>query len=369
MSRVLNQEYIVQKILLQAGVLSLFVSPAMAEPFEFSVGGYFNSVIYSVDADTAYVDDKSPFAAKDFKDISFQEDAEIVFKAKGKTTNGLSVGMQIQLEGATESDQIDEHYIYVSGDFGKLELGAENSGAQKLQVFAPRFAGWKTYDNNFGTWSSVAKYEKPSHDNYSADANKLTYYSPKVSGLQFAYSVTPSSENKNGAGTDALLAELDGDKTHEDVQSFGFRYTGRLGGLKLEASVTSETGDYIKAGENEGEMEETAYGLSLSSGRLTFGGTHFVSDEAKAGGNDWEVTHVGLAYRYSKDTTFGLAMHTQKDTKTDSNANMDTDITVVGGATKLGSGVKLTYTHERVESDGVNAKDANFTGVGLLLKF
>jgi hypothetical protein len=35
----------------------------------------------------------------------------------------------------------------------------------------------------------------------------------------------------------------------------------------------------------------------------------------------------------------------------------------------LGSGVKLTYTHERVESDGADAKDANFTGVGLLLKF
>jgi hypothetical protein len=62
-------------------------------------------------------------------------------------------------------------------------------------------------------------------------------------------------------------------------------------------------------------------------------------------------------------------MHTQKDTQTDSNANMDTDITVIGGSTKLGSGVKLTYTHERVESDGADAKDANFTGVGLLLKF
>ena len=366
-----------QKSILWAAAVGLSLSPAVAEPFSFSVGGYFNSVLYSVDADTGYDDVSKASAAKAFKDISFQEDAEIIFKAKGKTNNGLTVGMQIQLEGATESDQIDEHYIYVSGDFGKLELGAENSGAQKLQVFAPRFAGWKTYDNNFGTWSSVAKYEKPRHDNYSADANKLTYYSPKVSGLQFAYSVTPSSENKNGAGTDALLAELDGDKTHEDVQSFGLRYTGKLGGLKLKASVTSETGDYIKAGENEGEMagenegemEETAYGLSLSSGRLTFGGTRFVSDEAKAGGNDWEITHVGLAYRYSKDTTFGLAMHKQKDTQTDSNANMDTDITVVGGATKLGSGVKLTYTHERVESDGADAKDANFTGVGLLLKF
>jgi outer membrane protein OmpU len=364
-----KQEYIVQKSILWAAAAGLSLSPAVAEPFSFSVGGYFNSVLYSVDADTGYDDGSKASAAKAFKDISFQEDAEIIFKAKGKTNNGLTVGMQIQLEGATESDQIDEHYIYVSGDFGKLEVGAENSGADKLQIQAPRFAGWKTYDNNFGTWSSVAKYEKPKHDNYSADANKLTYYSPNISGLQAAVSITPSSENKNGAGTDALLAELEGAKTHEDITSLGVRYTGKFGGVRVKASVTTEQGDYIKDGENKGEMEETAYGVSLSSGRFTLGGTHFISDEASAGGNDWEITHLGLAYKWSKATTLGFAVHTQKDTQTNSDADMDTDVTIIGGSTKLGSGVKLTYTHESVESSGALAKDASFTGVGLLLKF
>ena len=366
-----------QRFLISAALVSLFISPATAEPFDFSVGGYFNSVVYSVDADTAYDEDTKASADKAFKDISFQEDAEIIFKGKGKTTNGLTVGMQIQLEGATESDQIGEHYVYVSGDFGKVEVGAENSGANKLQIFAPRFAGWKTDDNNFGTWSSVAKYEKPKHDNYSADANKLTYYSPKFSGLQVAYSITPSSENKDGAGTDALLAELEGKNTHEDIKSFGLRYTGSFGGIKMKTSFTTETGDYIKDGENrdgenKGEMEETAYGLSLSSGRVTLGATHFISDESKAAGNegnDWEITHVGFAYKWSRATTFGAALHTQKDTQIDSDPDMNTDVTIIGGSTKLGSGVKLTYTHEMVESKGEYAKDANFTGVGLLLKF
>jgi hypothetical protein len=364
----LNQEYIVQKFLLQAGVISLFLSPVMAEPFDFSVGGYFNSVVYNVDTDTVY-DHAESSARTAFQDISFQEDAEIIFKGKGKTTHGLTVGMEIQLEGATDSDQIDEHYIYVSGDFGKVEVGAENSGANKLQIFAPRFAGWKTYDNNFGTWSSVAKYEKPKHDNYSADANKLTYYSPKFSGLQVAYSITPSSENKEGAGTGALLSKKEVKKTHEDIHSFGLRYTAKLGGIRVKTSFTTEKGDYITEDKNKIEMEETAYGLSLSSGRVTLGATHFLSDEHKAGGNDWEITHVGLAYKWSKATTIGAGFHSQKDTKTNSDADMDTDITIIGGSTKLGSGVKLTYTHEMVDSDGEGASDANFTGVGLLLKF
>lgn len=359
-----------QKFLLQAGVISLFLSPVMAEPFDFSVGGYFNSVVYNVDTDTVY-DDVESSARTAFQDVSFQEDAEIIFKGKGKTTHGLTVGMQIQLEGATDKDQIDEHYIYVSGDFGKVEVGAENSGANKLQIFAPRFAGWKTYDNNFGTWSSVAKYEKPKHDNYSADANKLTYYSPKFSGLQVAYSITPSSENKYGAATDALLSKKEVEKTHEDIHSFGLRYTARLGGIRVKTSFTTEKGDYITEDKNKIEMEEAAYGLSLSSGRVTLGATHFLSDEHEAGGNDWEITHVGLAYKWSKATTIGAGFHSQKDTQTNSDADMDTDtdITIIGGSTKLGSGVKLTYTHEMVDSDGEGASDANFTGVGLLLKF
>ena len=77
-----KQEYILQKSILWAAAVGLSLSPAVAEPFSFSVGGYFNSVLYSVDADTGYDDVSEASAAKAFKDISFQEDAEIIFKAK-----------------------------------------------------------------------------------------------------------------------------------------------------------------------------------------------------------------------------------------------------------------------------------------------
>ena len=184
-----------KKLLIGTAAAALFTVPAVAGPIAVTVGGYYNSMMYNVDSDNT---------GKDYKDINLQEDAEIIFKGKGKSSGGTEYGFQVQLEAAQSSDQIDEHYIYVKGDFGKIELGAENSAAYKLQVAAPKFLGWKTYDNNFKTWSSVAKFEKPLHDNYSADANKINYYTPSMNGLQIGVAFTPSSENSSGGGMSLL---------------------------------------------------------------------------------------------------------------------------------------------------------------------
>ena len=261
------------KLLVGTAAIALFASPALAAPIGVTVGGYYNSMFYNVDSDSAV----------DYKSSSLQEDAEIIFKGKGVSNSGLEYGFQVQLEAATKDDQIDEHYIYIKGDFGKVEIGAENSSAFKSQVTAPRFLGWKTYDNNFETWSKVAKYEKPLHDNYSADANKVNYYSPRVNGVQFVYSITPSNQNSGGTGVGSgannLLVESGADKSYDDVIAMGLNYNGTLGGMKVAASYTTEKGDYSAvAGTVDGEHEEKAYGLSLSSGDFTIGGHKFESD-------------------------------------------------------------------------------------------
>ncbi len=345
------------KLLIGTAAAALFTVPAVAGPIAVTVGGYYNSMIYNVDSDNT---------GKDYKDISLQEDAEIIFKGKGKSSSGVEYGFQVQLEahssenadGDKPGDQIDEHYIYVKGDFGKIELGAENSAAYKLQVAAPKFLGWKTYDNNFATWSKVAKFEKPLHDNYSGDANKINYYTPSMNGLQIGVAFTPSSEYTSGNGM-TLLEE--NTSKHQDTTSIGLRYKGKMGGSKVAFSYTIEDSE-----KNSEDYEETAIGFSIKNGAWTIGGNQFESDEADS--NHWDVTHVGVAYKMSKATTLGFAIHQQEDDKA-TNDNNDTDITIIGGNTKLSKGVKLTYSYEQVESDNASKGDSEFLGVGLLLKF
>lgn len=329
------------KLLIGTAAAALFVSPAVAGPMGVTVGGYYNSVVYSQDVD-----------GTDTRDIGIHNDAEIIFKGKGKAKNGIEIGFQVQLEaeGSGESDHIDENYIYVKGDFGKVEIGAENNAAYKQQVMAPKFLGWKTYDNNFKTWSQVSDFDKPHLDGVESDALKINYYSPKINGFQVSYSLTPDASDTSG---DTGLYDASGKGSST---AMGVKYSGKISGMKVAASYGINELDE-DTGVNP--REDTAIGLSVSSGDVTVGGTSFTKD---ANGTETNVLHYGIAYKLSKGHTVGLAMHTQ-----DKDGGADVDIMALGGNVKLGAGTKLTYSYETVE-DSVDG-DSTFMGVGLLLKF
>jgi len=353
-----------KKLVLGTAFAALSMAPAVAGPIAVTVGGYYNSMVYLVDSDATVDGDGNP---ADYRDDTLQEDAEIIFKGKGIADNGIEYGFQVQLEASTSNDQIDEHYIYVKGGFGQVILGAENSAAYLMQVSAPSFLGWKTFDNNFETWSEVAKYEKPLHDNYSADANKVTYMTPKVGGFQFGVSLTPSAENSGGAGAGTTMLLQKNNGKYEDVMSYGVSYGGDLGGAKVKLSYTYEEGERDNIDDSE-----YAIGAQLGFGNLTIGGHYFESDEPNDNDpdhsdNDWEIMHYGVAYKMG-DTTLGFAIQNQEDAASSSSKN-DTDILILGGSTKLMSGVKLTYSYEQVQSDNAQRGDSDFIGVGLLLKF
>lgn len=335
------QEYMMNKLLMGTAAAALLISPAAAGPMGITVGGYYNSVVYSQDVD-----------GLETRNLGIHNDAEIIFKGKAKANNGLEIGFQVQLEaeGSGESDHIDENYIYVKGDFGKVELGAENNAAYKMQVTAPKPFGWKTFDNNFKTWGNASNFDKPLLDGVESDALKINYYSPKVSGFQIGYSITPDASDKSGDS--ALYVENDtGSST-----ALGVSYSGKIGGLKVKASYGVNTLD-----EDPGvaEREDSAMGVSVSSGKITVGGNTFTKD---ANGSETDVLHYGVQYKLSKATTLGVVMHNQEAPNGDK-----TDITAIGGSTKIGAGTKLTYTFETV-SDDVDG-DSTFIGTGLLLKF
>ena len=329
------------KLLIGTAAAALFVSPAVAGPMAVTVGGYYNSVVYSQDVD-----------GTDTRDIGIHNDAEIIFKGKGKAKNGMEIGFQVQLEaeGSGESDHIDENYIYVKGDFGKVEIGAENNAAYKQQVMAPKFLGWKTYDNNFKTWGEVSDFDKPHLDGVESDALKINYYSPKINGFQFSYSLTPDASDTSG---DTGLYDASGKGSSS---AMGVKYSGKISGMKVEASYGINELDE-DTGVNP--REDSAIGLSVSTGDVIVGGTSITKD---ANGTETNVLHYGIAYKRSKGHTVGLAMHTQ-----DKDNGDDVDIMALGGNVKLGAGTKLTYSYETVE-DSV-AGDSTFMGVGLLLKF
>ena len=329
------------KLLIGTAAAALFTVPAVAGPMAVTVGGYYNAVVYSQDVDNT-----------DTRDVGIHNDAEIIFKGKGKTNNGLEIGFQVQLEaeGSGESDHIDENYVYVKGGFGKVEIGAENNAPYKQQVAAPKIFGWKTYDNNFKTWSSASNFDKPLMDGIDSDALKINYYTPKINGFQFAASYTPDTSDKSG---DTGLYSDTGSGT---ATAFGIKYSGKIGDMKVKASygvneLDEDTG--------QAEAEDDAFGLSVSSGPITVGGNFQTVERA---GAERDILHYGVEYKLSKASKIGFIIHDQEEDNGD-----ELEIIAVGGSTKLGAGTTLTYSFESLEDD-VDG-DSEFFGVGLLLKF
>lgn len=335
------------KLLIGTATAVLLTVPAVAGPMAVTVGGYYNAVVYSQDVDNT-----------DTRDVGIHNDAEIYFKGKGTTNGGLEIGFMVQLEaeGSGESDHIDENYVYVKGDFGKVEIGAENNAPYKQQVAAPKIFGWKTYDNNFQTWggkvdgNKISNFDKPLMDGIDSDALKINYYTPVINGFQFAASYTPDTSDTSG---DSGLYNNIGDGT---ATAFGIKYSGKMGGMKVKASYGVNELD-----EDTGvaEAEDEAFGLSVSSGPITVGGNFQTVERAAI---ETDILHYGVEYKLNTASKIGVIIHDQEhDTKG------DTEIVAVGGSTKLGAGTTLTYSFESLEDDEFG--DSEFFGLGLLLKF
>ena len=112
-----------------------------AETPKITVGGYFSEVFKVQDRpnNPTQVDRNS---------TAFANDAEIWFNLRTVLDNGLIIGGRIELEGATDTDQIDERYLTIErSDLGKVELGSTDRAPSKMIYGAPvAIPGYGTVD-------------------------------------------------------------------------------------------------------------------------------------------------------------------------------------------------------------------------------
>ena len=199
-------------------------SPVMAQdksPIDLQLGGYFIQSVNLVDVDKE--------GTSSFEDEVLAQNGEIYFKAKTTLPEGTEIGVRIELEaeGASE-DLIDEHYLYIKADWGKVILGAENGVGHLMQVRSPRFVpGLKMFDNSITETIIEEAYDlqfdavnviQDAHmstklEHISGDANKFSYLTPKVGGLQLAASYTPNNRDRNGSKNNVATSS----RPHDDV--------------------------------------------------------------------------------------------------------------------------------------------------------
>lgn len=352
-----------QKLLMgvaASAVLASMAQTAQAAPMAVTVGGYFNTALMAQDFD----------AAPDATSLNQEQDGEFHVKGKRKLDNGMELGFQIQVEAEQSSDQIDEHYIYLKGDFGRLTIGAENSAANMLTVGYNKYLGYKQAADDFLVDLKKTGYLKTEHAFVTGDANKITYVSPRIAGLQAGISLTPSTKNLKG---DARGVEESGDGVGDNAISLGLRYKGAFNGVKVAASYASEKAEEGGSGaDGDGTFEDSSIGLEAKTKGFTFSYLSLTRESENWGSTaDYEkdFSNIAISYKLNKKTTIGFDM--QDDEVTAGNGAGDTYEHVrFGGNYKLASGMSLTLSQLDAEkTSGGATQNSSVTTVGLLLKF
>jgi hypothetical protein len=146
------------------------------------------------------------------------------------------------------------------------------------------------------------------------DATKVSYYTPRLGGLQLGISYTPDSGDI-GAGSN-ITSNTSGNV--KDVYDWGVNYSDTFGNVGLTLSVTGEKGTYeeAKSGVSTREdLDSMEYGVNISYLGLTVGGSfgnwgNSLYEKADATGNydtvyngttkpsDASYYTAGLAYEF-----------------------------------------------------------------------
>lgn len=319
-----------------AGLIAVAAhNPAHAQ-FEVSVGGDMVQFFSFSDQD---VDDIHP--------VNQFSDVEIEFEFSQTLDNGIEIGGEVQLEGETDGDTIDEQYLFVEGSFGSVIIGSENSAGYRMNLTAPTVGGLGI---NSGTVSAVIvdtfglEGRSPQGSTNiepfdSNDAFNVGYYSPRFAGVQVGISYIP---HINDQDSDALFNT---ETQPTDGVSGGINYVGAFGAVDVEVSFTAAYAaapDAVAANE---DFFGISAGLVVGFGGFAVGGAYAETFDGQINNRNFEGRgfHVGGTYETGP---WGVGIqYFQGDEEDDTTVNGEDEYRAVQGSATyaLGPGVDANF--------------------------
>lgn len=262
-----------------------FANTAAAAGMDVTISGYMLAEFGIMDSDSA-----------DQESGEMRLEHEIHFDGKAVSENGLEYGFHTELtnDSNTTADDItaDEASLYVSGSFGKIELGDNDGAADSLRLYAPTI-GMEGVDGDYVNF--VDNYAQPVgfyEGLDSGDSTKITYMTPVFNGFQAGVSYAP----KNDAGANVVTDETTGD--YEDIIEAAVAYTGTVDQFNYGVSVAIVDGSAVNSATLE-DFTAWSLGTQVGFGGWTVGAAYNDNDDAgnAPGSNDDNYDwNLGVAY-------------------------------------------------------------------------
>ena len=361
-----------------AGMIASVPSANAASKMKLSVGGYMEQWVGFTSGDDG--------AGQDYSGFSTVSDGEIHFKGKTKLDNGITVGVNVQLEAQQGGDQIDEQYMTVSGGFGQIIIGDENSAMYKMH-YAPSDFGIGTNSGDVTSWNkpvsdaegdSIAMgghYRAPFGATYIEpdainDAAKISYFTPRVSGFQLGLSYAPDAKQDSNALPNR-------DAVNSDYVMVGANFVQKMGGMSV--AISGGYGTVTDAAEGGTEPEATSFGIKLGMGGVSAGVSY--ANFSDSGNADAEGINAGVAYSSGPMGVSVNYYHGEKDGNNGSALTLDgqaeRDVIHLSAKYAMGPGVTLAGTlgHAVYTSDdadlhnSVDDSESTYVVMGLKVGF
>jgi outer membrane protein OmpU len=362
--------------LVASGVLA---SPAFAaDPIKINVLGYLQSYI-----GIGHYDRDGTGRTSRYEPVNFKYEGEIWFQGQTKLDNGTSIGLRVELEAwsqggtsfsaSTDSkDQMDEEYLFAFGDWGRAEFGSTDAASFKMTYTTPTaLIGHSFVQHGISQWRGIGSVSANAadHSGFSSnsgimavDANKLSYYTPRIAGLQAGFSFTPYFKAANGTlgGNAAQCGFLGGGANHGACprnsdnwrygMDFGVNYLNKLGDVNIALY-----GGYARAWKDRNnnttstirDFSAWAFGANVALYGWTIGGGVGNDNNGISGNGTFWYT-AGLMYETGPwQASFGWWRGRRKEKDADtvgSGGAVGTDKVsyfTVGVNYALGPGVKL----------------------------
>jgi hypothetical protein len=324
-----KKSLITSTAIVAVGSLGMATAEAASKP-KLGISGYYEVFMGAGDGDRsgASASGTPTYSPGEEGTFSIMHYGEIRFKASGKTDNGMKWGVyfeDVQNDADTTGKKCstDEANIWMSGSWGKLEIGGQDGAGDKVYA-----GGEKLVHHSPGMIDAFVSTDSYADEkmslNDTSDDTKVTYYTPRISGFQAGYSYVPHDEK----------GSIGGDATNEPGHEYSLEWKGKVGGGNLRATfsgayltttnsplnpehnyragVTYGMGPWSIAGgykhhENDGDLVESgevdAFDLAVaySGGRWEVAALVGITNAEDVGGttSDSDYYHVGVTGAYN----------------------------------------------------------------------
>ena len=347
-----------KKSLLATTALAALGAVAVASPasakFDVSVKGYMEQWFgYSDNANSANAD----------SDVFDQfSDNEFFIGFSQTLDNGLKIGGEIQVEGhQAAGEPIDEQYLYISGSFGRLEMGTDNGAGYRMH-YGVKSNGIGIDESDVSAWVAGANGALRSTSRTTGidnDQNKITYFSPRINGFQIGATFMPDADDIDGVTPNTAGQEVDARR--DNGYGLAANYVTSVADMSLKASV----GFADAGGAVAGNETALSGGIQVGFGGFTASFAYGEHEDDTAVSDD-NVFGVSIAYNAGPAGVSVAYIRGE-----DSDSDDQQDALELGASYKVGPGVTAkgsVYYLER-NTAGVSTADGVAVAAGLALSF